>query len=400
MSYYNEGKWWASPYNDVEEVRERLAFAARVTIHDATLRDGEQTPGVVFDKAAKLKIAEMLGQLGVERIEAGMPAVSESDYQAVKEISRIGLPAEIFAFVRATRKDIDMAAEAGAGGVVIEIPIGYPKLVSQFHWTWEDVAAKSIDCVSYAKSLGLKTVYFPYDTTRARPEDLERLMAALMQEAVPDSVGIVDTMGCALPETIQYLVRKMRRLTNELPIEVHTHNDFGMAVATELAGIAAGASCVHSCINGLGERTGNAPLEHLMVGMKILMDLPNEYRLELLPQVCEETARLSGIPIPVNMPVSGARNYTRESGIGVDLVLKDPLAMFATSPALYGKTGHIALGKKSGKASVEFYLDKFGMTADPEESAEILARVKAAGQEKKRLLTDEEFKEICAQVKG
>ncbi|MDF3000090.1 MAG: 2-isopropylmalate synthase [Bacillota bacterium] len=398
MSYYNEGKWWASPFNDLEEVRKIIEVEPQVKIHDATLRDGEQTPGVVFDIDAKIRIAELLDELGVERIEVGMPAVSQSDYQAAKEISKRNLKAETFVFARATRQDIDMAAEAGAKGVIIEVPIGYPKLKYQFNWTWEKVAEKSIDCINYAKNQGLTAVFFPYDTTRARVEDLEQLINALTKEAVPHSIGVVDTMGCALPETIQYLVRKIKKLTNGLPVEVHTHNDFGMAVATELAGIAAGASCVHSCINGLGERTGNAALEHLMVSMKILLDMPNDYHIEKLPYICEEVSKISGVPIPLNMPVSGVRNYTRESGIGVDLVMKEPLAMFATAPALYGKTGDIKIGKKSGKASVEYFLDKFHLQATDEEIGEILNRIKAEGAEKKRLLTDDEFKEIHARA--
>ena len=136
--------------------------------------------------------------------------------------------------------DIDKAIDCGAHGVVIEIPIGYPKLKYQFGWTWEDVLRKSVDCINYARKQGLYVVYFPYDTTRAREEDLTNLLTKIMEHSPPDSVGIVDTMGCALPEAIQYLVRKAKALTG-LPIEIHTHNDFGIGVATELAAVAAGA---------------------------------------------------------------------------------------------------------------------------------------------------------------
>ena len=398
MSYYQENKWWASPYNDCPDVKATWQIARQVTIHDATLRDGEQTPGVVFTVDDKIRIAEMLDQIGVERIEAGMPAVSSADAEAIRRIVKMGLKSDVFAFVRAMKKDIDLAAELGAKGVVIEIPIGFPKLKYQFGWTWEDVAAKSIECINYAKSCGLYTVYFPYDTTRSRMEDLENLLKTLMKEAVPDSVGIVDTMGCALPETIQYLVRKVKALTGGLPVEVHTHNDFGMAVATELAGIAAGADCVHSCINGLGERTGNAALEELIVGMQILMGLPNKYELQHLPEFCQEVSRIAGIPLALNKPVAGLRNYTRESGIGVNLVREAPLAMFATAPQLYGREGDIALGKKSGKASIEYFLQKYDLQADADQITEILAQVKALGQEKKRLLTEDEFFTIYQKV--
>ncbi len=249
--YYRENEWWVSPYNFVPEVRSTFQLPARVSIHDATLRDGEQTPGVVFSVADKVAIAEKLAEIGVDRIEAGMPAVSEQDFQAIKEISRLGLKSKIYTFARAINSDIDKALECGCHGVIIEIPIGYPKLKYQFKWTWEDVLKKSIGVINYAKSRGMHVVYFPYDTTRAREEDLTNLLTRMMQEAPPDSVGVVDTMGCVLPEAMKYLVRLVKSIT-KLPVEVHTHNDFGMAVATELAGVEAGAEVVHSCANGLG----------------------------------------------------------------------------------------------------------------------------------------------------
>ena len=156
MSYFKEDAWWASPYNDLNEVKSLMTAGQKVEIHDATLRDGEQTPGVVFTKDDKVRIAEMLDQIGVERIEAGMPAVSKMDQDAIREISKKNLKAEIYTFARATRQDIDMAVDCGANGVVIEVPIGYPKLKYQFDWTWEKVFEKSADCINYAKSQGLK----------------------------------------------------------------------------------------------------------------------------------------------------------------------------------------------------------------------------------------------------
>ena len=394
MSYYRENEWWASPYNDCEEVLSQYDFAEKVEIHDATLRDGEQTPGGVFDVDDKTRIAEMLNELGVERIEAGMPAVSPQDKKAVEAIAKRGLKSKIFTFARAIKADIDMASDLGASGVVIEVPIGFPKLKYQFNWTWEQVYEKSVDCINYAKEKGLFACYFPYDTTRSRSEDLEKLIKKLIQDARPDSIGLVDTMGCATPRAIEFLVKKMKRLTNGLPIEVHTHNDFGMAVATELAGIAAGASCVHSCFNGLGERTGNAPLEQLMVAMKILYGINEHYNIAKLPEFCTEVAKLSGVELAKNMPLSGERNYTRESGIGVNLVLEHPLAMFATNPQIFNRHGDIALGKKSGKASIEYFLKKMGEDATSEQSAAMLDMVKKIGAEEKRLLTEEEFAEI------
>lgn len=396
--YFKENQWWVSPYNFIPAVRSTFELPKQVSIHDATLRDGEQTPGVVFSVADKVAIAEKLAEIGVDRIEAGMPAVSEQDYQAVKEISRLKLPSKIFAFARAIQADIDKALECGAVGVIVEIPIGYPKLKYQFKWTWEDVLRKSVDIVNYAKAHGLYVVYFPYDTTRAREEDLRNLLTRMMQDAPPDSIGVVDTMGCILPEAMKYMVRLVRSLTN-LSVEVHTHNDFGMAVATELAGVEAGADVVHSCANGLGERTGNAALEELIVALHVLYGYETHYDLGRLPELGDLIRRISNVNIALNKPILGERNFTRESGIGVDLVIKEPLAMFGTHPALTGRSGEVVLGKKSGKTSISYCLEQMGLAEVGDEAVtEMLRLVKDKGTQKRGLLDEAEFKEIVDSV--
>ena len=398
QQYFRENEWWVSPFNLYPEVRNTYQLPPTVSIHDATLRDGEQTPGVVMSVADKVAIAEKLDEIGVDRIEAGMPAVSEQDFQAIKEISRLGLKAKIYTFARAINADIDKAIECGCHGVIIEVPIGYPKLKYQFKWTWEDVLKKSAGVIKHAKSRGLHVVYFPYDTTRAREEDLTSLLKGIMQEAPPDSIGVVDTMGCILPEAMKFMVRGVKKLTN-LPVEVHTHNDFGLAVATELAGVEAGAEVVHSCANGLGERTGNAALEELIVALHVLYGYETQYDLARLPELGALVSRISGIPIAANKPILGDRNFTRESGIGVDLVVKEPLAMFGTHPALTGRRGEVVLGKKSGKLSITYNLEQLGIAdADDEAVGEMLKRVKDKGIEKRGLLTQEEFREIVDSV--
>jgi len=397
--YFRENEWWVSPYNFIPEVRNTYQLPKSVSIHDATLRDGEQTPGVVMSIKEKVEIAEKLDEIGVDRIEAGMPAVSEQDFEAIKQISKLGLKSKIYTFARAINADIDKALECGCHGVIIEVPIGYPKLKYQFKWTWEDVLRKSVPVINYAKSRGMHVVYFPYDTTRAREEDLSNVLTRIMQEAPPDSVGVVDTMGCILPEAMKFMVRMVKKLTNDLPVEVHTHNDFGMAVATELAGVEAGADCVHSCANGLGERTGNAALEELIVALHVLYGYDTKYNLAKLPELGELVSRISRFPISANKPILGDRNFTRESGIGVDLVVKEPLAMFGTHPALTGRKGEVVLGKKSGKLSITYNLEKLGITdADDDAIGEMLKRVKDKGIEKRGLLTGEEFREIVDSV--
>ena len=397
--FHRDDRWWVSPFNVTDQVRRSFSLPPRVQIHDATLRDGEQTPGVVFSVADKIAIAEALAAVGVDRIEAGMPAVSDDDFEAVRQITKLGLPSRIYTFVRAMTADIDKSLECGARGVILEVPIGYPKLLWQFKWTWEDVLRKSVEVVRYAKAHDLEVVYFPYDTTRAREEDLTNLLTRMIQDAPPDSVGVVDTMGCVLPDAMKYLVRLVKRLTNGLPVEVHTHNDFGMAVATELAGVEAGAEVVHSCANGLGERTGNAALEELIVALHVLYGYETPYQLDRLPELGALVSRLSNRPIALNKPILGAHNFTRESGIGVDLVVKKPLAMFGTHPALTGRSGDVVLGKKSGKASITYTLEQLGIAGVGDQAVgEMLRIVKERSIATRGLVTLEEFRDIAERV--
>jgi methanogen homocitrate synthase len=201
-------------------------------------------------------------------------------------------------------------------------------------------------------------------------------------------------MGCALPQAIQYMVRSVKKLTG-LPVEIHTHNDFGMGVATELAAVIAGAEVVHSCVNGLGERTGNAALEELMVGLHILLGMETQYNFGKIKDLSNLVGKFSRVQPPVNKPVVGESNYTRESGIGIDLVLKNPLAMFATNPQFFGREGKIVLGKKSGKASVKYTLERLGIhDMDDDSINAILKEVKAKGTENRALLSEMDFMEI------
>lgn len=389
---YRTEEWWTSPYNEVPEVRQEQLLPASITIHDATLRDGEQTPGIVLKKDEKVLIAELLDQVGVQRIEAGMPAVSDEDAAAVKEISR-KVKAEVFAFVRAMTKDIEQAANCGARGVVIEVPIGLPKLKYQFNWTWEDVLRRSIDAVNRSKELGLYTVFFPYDTTRADWRDLENLLTRIMIEAPPDSVGVVDTTGCITPNAYKYLIKKVKSITG-LPVEAHTHNDLGMAVANEMAAVEAGVEVLHTCVNGMGERTGNAALEEVIVALKTMYGYDTGFRYDLLKELSNTVERLTGFQVAPNKPITGSGNFVRESGIGIDMVYQQPLAMFSLNPTFVGQKPQAVLGKKSGAVSIRMKLEELGLEATAEQVEMLLKEVKALGIKNKALVTDNEFRQL------
>lgn len=390
MKRWKNEEWWVSSYNFKEEIRQRYSFPAKVEVHDATLRDGEQTPGVVLKKDEKVEIARRLAEAGVHRIEAGMPAVSQEDRQAIEEIKKLNLKSKIFSFVRAMDEDIIMSRECGVDGIIIEVPIGKPKLELQFKWEVERVIDMSLQAVSKGKELGLYTVLFPYDTTRADEEDLSRLLDAVVKTNKPDSIGLVDTMGCALPGSIAYLVNFMKKRTG-LPIEIHTHNDFGLSLATTIEAVSSGAEVVHCCINGMGERTGNCSLEEVIVAFKLLLghDLGiNEKKIVELSAIVE---KLTGFKMPRNKPIVGESNFTRESGIGADALLNTPLAMFAMNPVFLGRKAELVLGKKSGITSIEMKLNALNIELDMEQRSALLKDVKTLGIEKKRLITDEEF---------
>jgi methanogen homocitrate synthase len=391
--------WWTSSVNFLPEVRAQFTLPPAVEIHDATLRDGEQTPGIVLRKDDKIRIAEMLDDIGVHRIEAGMPAVSAEDAEAIKVISRRVKKAKTYAFVRAMEKDIDVAHQCGATGVIIEVPVGQPKLELQFKWTLDHVLAQSVRAIKRSKQLGLYTVYFPYDTTRAVVADFRGMLGRLMQEAPPDSIGVIDTVGCAIPAAIKYLVTMVKQTTG-LPVEIHTHNDIGMAVANEMAAVEAGATVVHTCINGLGERTGNAALEEVAVALRTLYGYDWGFKYEKLAELSAVTLQLTGFAMAPNKPIVGSGNFTRESGIGIDMVLHQPLAMFSLNPAFVGQRPKAVLGKKSGYPSVITKISELGLDypEDKEKFELVLQKIKQLGTSKKGLVTDEEFKAILKEV--
>lgn len=401
MADYIGKEFWVSSANYEDAVRKKFALPQQVSIHDATLRDGEQTPGIVLSHDEKVEIARLLDSVGVDRIEAGMPAVSDDDRIAVRKIASLGLSAKIFTFARAKREDIDLAVECGAQGVIIEVPTSVPKLKYQFpRWTEDDVVSMSVDIVSYAKSKGLETVYFGYDTTRADFGFLTKLYDAVIGTGRPDSIGVVDTMGCILPSAMGYFVRRIKE-RYDIKVEVHTHNDYGMAVATSFAALEAGAEVIHCCVNGLGERTGNAALEPLLVGLETLYGYRGKYRLDRLKQVSDRVEEITRFGKAVNQPFVGRNVYVRESGIGIDLVNEIPLAMFAVDPKLVGNSSGVVLGKKSGTKSIDVVLERLGQAPvdDKETKAEILRDIKEYSIDRKRLVSDAEFLEIVGRYR-
>lgn len=396
------GPWFTenymtSPLNFLPEVRNGLELPKRLAFHDAMLRDGEQTPGVVLMREHKLAIAKALDTLGVDRIEAGMPAVSEEDFEAIKLIDKAGLKAKVSGFVRAMAKDIDLCLKAGVRHVVIEIPCGYLRLKYQVVWTEEECIKRAVAAVGYAKKQGLEVNFFPFDATRAEFDFYLRLVKTVYAECGPDSVTVVDTQGTALPQAIAYMVRKLREVV-PVPIEIHSHNDLGMGVAGTLAAVGAGASMAHVCINGMGERTGNAALEEVALAAKMMYGLEMGIDFAKLPEVSRLVQDLTGVKLDVLKPVVGDNALAREVGLGMDLVTKQPRTVFPVVPSFVGRSPRVVLGKKSGVLSIGMKLEEMGFSASDEQMREMLERVKGLGIAQRRPVQDDEFRAIYEDV--
>lgn len=382
--------------NFADEVRREMSIPERVEFHDVTLRDGEQTPGVVFRKEEKVTIAKMLDEVGIHRIEAGMPVVSEEDAEAVKAIGREGLKAKVMGFSRLVKEDLDAVLRCDVSGVVCEGPVGEPKL-KQFDWTGADVLSKAIDTIDYAKSHGLYTVFFGVDTTRANLKFLLNFIERIGSETKVDAIALVDTFGCSTPDAIKFLVQQVAGVT-KLPLEIHCHNDFGLGTACTVAAVSAGAQVVHTSVNGIGERTGNVSFEEVAISMQLLYGLKLDLNFDKFFQLSKMVEKLSGFTVPTNKPVIGERAFTREAGIAVAGWMKYYLGSEAFLPEFVGNRHGVLLGKKSGRHSIEWKLKEMGLNLPSEKIQLVLDKVKEISEKNKREVTDTEFTEVLTSV--
>jgi len=258
--------WHVSPWNYVEEVTRGFQIPEKVKIHDVTLRDGEQQAGIIFTKDDKIRIAEKLAEVGVHRIEAGMPAVSPNDEAAIREIVKRNLGPEIFAFSRCMVNDVELAADCGVDGVVIEIPSSKHLIEQGYRWPLEKAIDLSIKATALAKEKGLYTVFFTIDATRADLNWLLDLVERVAKEGHMDAFTLVDTFGVLSPHAAGYFTRKVKERVSK-PLEIHFHPDFGLGVANTINAVLAGAEVIHSTVLGIGERAGNTPMEETVLAL-------------------------------------------------------------------------------------------------------------------------------------
>jgi len=368
----------------------------RVTVglYDTTLRDGEQTVGVVLSPEQKLEIARALDAAGVDRIEAGFPRVSVDDARAIELIRDAELEAEIWGFSRAVRADVEALVELGLEASVIESPISDGKLAA-LGVTRDAMLERIRAAVSFAAQQGIRVAFFAVDSTRADLEFVRRVYESAV-EAGASEVVVVDTLGIATPEAAAFLVGEvLDRVGHEVPVHWHGHDDFGLATAAAVSAVQAGATWVQGTVNGMGERAGNADLVEVALALEALYAIPTRLRLERVRELAAHVQELAGTPIAPWKAVTGDNLFTRESG-AVAAQFHDPPAIEPYSSELVGAERRIVLGKKSGLDSIRIKLAELGLDLPEDELTSVLEAVKKAGSQKRRVLTDGEFRRIVS----
>jgi len=374
------------------ELNDGYRQGGTVGLYDTTLRDGEQTVGVVLDPEQKLEIARLLDELGIDRIEAGFPRVSQDDWDAVRLISDAGLRAEIWGFSRAVPADLEALVELGVRASVIESPISDLKL-DAIGVSREKMLDRITSAMRFAAEHGIHAAFFGVDSTRAQPDFYEQVYKAAV-DAGAQEVAVVDTLGIAAPEAVADLVgRTVEWVGQDVPVHFHGHNDFGLATAAAVAAVRAGARWVHGTINGMGERAGNANLGEVALALRALYGVESNLRLEQLREVSERVRELSGYELEPWKPVTGETLFRRESG-AVASQFHDPPSIEPYSSELVNAERGIVLGKKSGLDSIRIKAEELGLDVPEERRAEVLAKVKELGTRKRGLVGDDEFRDL------
>ena len=390
----DRSKIWTGALNSKAVDTGPFEAIGRVGLYDTTLRDGEQTVGVVLDPGAKLEIARGLDRLGMDRIEAGFPRVSADDVRAYQLIMEAELDAEIWGFSRAVPADLEQLIDLGVKAAVIESPVSDGKLAA-YGISREKIIARIVDAVSHATSAGMTVCYFGVDGSRADLSFLEEVYRAAV-EAGAQEIAVVDTLGIAAPEAAALLVDLCRQWVGpEVPIHWHGHNDFGLAIACAIEAVRAGASWIHGTVNGMGERAGNANLAEFALAIEALYGARTNLRFEHITEVAELVQAHSGYALEPYKPVTGGNLFRRESG-AVASQFHDPQAVEPYSSELVNATREIVLGKKSGIDSIRIRMRELGLDVPEDQFPKLLADVKELGSSQHRLVSDEEFHTLAA----
>jgi isopropylmalate/homocitrate/citramalate synthase len=395
LSMANNSQIWVSDLNARPEVRSAFS-GSTIHFYDTTLRDGEQTVGVVLSPQQKLEIARKLDELGISRIEAGFPRVSPEDGEAIRLMSNAGLRAELWGFSRAVKADVEELVRLNLQASVIEAPTSDIKLKA-YGIAREEVLRRVSDSIACAKQNGIKVAFFAVDGSRTELEFLKKVYLTAVDAGAAEIV-VVDTIGACGPEAVEYLVGEVCGwLGRYIPVHFHGHNDFGMATACAVAAVRAGATWIQGTINGMGERAGNADLGEIALALRCLYGVEVALDLGKVREVSEIVQKLAGYTVEPWKPVVGENLFMRESG-AVASQFHIPEAIEPYSSELVNARRKIVLGKKSGLDSIDLKCKELGLAINPEQRATILAEVKKRAIAKRGLLTDGEFRDLVREL--
>ena len=364
-----------------------------VIIDDTTLRDGEQTAGVVFSKKEKIAIARMLDAIGVQELECGIPAMGEEERDSIRAIVDLGLSARLITWNRAVIADIRASIDCGITAVDISLSVSDMMIVNKLRKSREQVKEQLKTALGFAKEHGLYVSVGGEDASRADIYFLIELME-ITRELGGDRFRFCDTLGILDPFAMYDKVRALRRAVPQIDIEVHTHNDLGMATANAIAGIRAGARFVNTTVNGLGERAGNAALEEVVMGLKHACGIDPGIETHRFVEISRFVGKASQRPVPEWKAVVGERVFSHESGLHADGVIKNPRNYEGFDPAEVGLSRHMVVGKHSGASGLVERYREMGVMISRKEAVCLMEQVRVIAQRMKRPLKDNELRRL------
>ena len=363
-----------------------------IKIVDTTLRDGEQTAGVVFANHEKIAISQMLSDLGINQIEVGIPAMGGDEKEAIKSICKRNLKSSIMAWNRAVISDIENSLDCGVDSVAISIYVSDIHIQNKLKTSREWVLENMVKSVEYAKRNGLYVSVNGEDASRANDDFLIEFIEVAKQ-AGADRFRYCDTVGIMDPFSIKDKISKIYNKT-KFDIEMHTHNDFGLATANAIAGIIGGANYVGVTVNGLGERAGNAALEEVLMALKYIHGYDTNIDTTKFKDLSEYVSSASGRDLPAWKAIVGSNMFKHESGIHADGALKNPTNYEAFNPKEVGLERQIVIGKHSGKAAIVNKFKEYDINLNDEDASIMLESVRALCIRAKRTLFDKELVQL------
>ncbi len=345
-----------------------------VEILDTTLREGEQAPGVTFSIEEKLTIANLLDDFGVDIIEAGHPIVTDDVFKSVKLISNQGYNADILAHCRAKKDDIDYAISCDVDWVGIFFCVSKKRLNQHFKLDLDKAIEQITNTIAYAKDHGLKVRYTPEDSTRTEYQSLIKASKAAIESGA-ERISIADTVGAMTPINMYNFVKKLIADLN-VKINVHCHNDLGLATANSLAAYEAGATLIDVTVNGIGERVGITPLSEICLALNCFYKVEKNWKLDRLAKISQIVSDYSDISIPPNMPIVGENAFLHKAGLHVSAVVNNPSHYELFPAELVGKKRDFILDKMAGIQTVKQKLEKMKLEANKDDVEKILNYVK------------------------